>query len=358
MSFFLIQPKLADYRIRLYEELGKKINDIFVFHEGGLDINETGIENCTAMVIKRINFKYFYIQLGIFNKLISHNPTKIFVFADLKNLTLWLCLFYGIITGNKVFLHGQGVFKKKHVSNVTKFIWGFALRLCYKFIAYNEFVSSEMNIFFPKYRHKICFCSNSLQDENLNRSNDTFEKNYGILFVGRIREGSKLELLLATIVNINKKRLNVGKSLLQLHIIGSGTERNELETKYQNHNFIFWYGMIYEPVTIAKIAQYCSVGIYPGDGGLSIVHYMGMGLYPLVHNDWKSHMGPEPWYVTKLESPITFKRDSQASLESAIDSLFLDESLLYKRRMNARDFFISLNTPDYATRLYNILDDK
>lgn len=355
-NIYIIQPQLAVYRIPVYEQMGMDSPEVTVFHEGGLDGADTVIPHCKTKILRRINFIKGYYQKGLIFNILKKKPEKIFYYADLKNMTLWLSIIICKIYGGDFYLHGQGVFKKADLNKFEKLIWYLALRLCTKFIAYNELVSHEMEVLFPSIQKKITYCNNTLQDSFLMNIIPNIYRNKGILFIGRIREGANIELLANAVIEINMKNLN--KDYITLNIVGIGDAFVKLKEKYITYSFIKWHGKIYSNMEIAKIAEYCSIGVYPGDGGLSVVHYMSLGLFPIVHGAWKKHMGPEPWYVKNISEQFLFDRNSSDSLKKIIVDVFSDDERLIELRHRSRKFFEYLSTPSYSNRLLNIINPK
>ncbi|TCL07334.1 glycosyltransferase [Sodalis ligni] len=303
MKIFIVQPKLASYRIPVYENIAKENNTVYVFHEGALDGSDINIPLCQSKLLRRYSFSKIYYQKGLLEKIIKEKPDKIFYYADLKNLTLWFSLILAKIFNIEIYLHGQGLFKKIKIHITDKLIWSLALAFCTKFIAYNQYVSDEMERAFPSSKNKISKCDNTLEDSQLYEMKPLIEDNNGILFIGRIRDGVNLDLLIEAVQIINNKH-NEKQEKYSLHIIGDGEMLEEMKREYNDLDFIKWYGKIYSHSDIELIARQCSIGVYPGDGGLSVVHYMALGLFPLVHGSWKRHMGPEPWYVKKYQKNI------------------------------------------------------
>lgn len=356
MSLFIVQPKLAAYRLPVYYGMGKIDREITVFHEGGLDGGSTKIKNCDSILIKRQRLFKGYYQKRLLSSILSKKPNSVFFYADLKNVTLWLTLMLSKFQHFDVFLHGQGIFKKTKVSYFEKIIWRFALSLCTKFIGYNNFVTDEMKRVFPYQINKIVACNNTLEDPVLKLYQPKFKLNVGILFIGRIRENVNIELLINAVTNINAHQSP--EEQLHLHIIGGGEALAGMKTRWSEDKNISWHGKLYDNSDIASIAENCSIGIYPGDGGLSVVHYMSLGLLPIVHNEWKKHMGPEPWYVTEISKNYFFQRDDQTSLKQAIENAFDDSHNLLHLRRRSREYFESLSDPAYSMRLMKIITKR
>jgi len=103
------------------------------------------------------------------------------------------------------------------------------------------------------------------------------------------------------------------------------------------------------------LSKDCKVGVYPGDAGLSIVHYMSLSLVPIVHSDLTKHMGPEPSYIKDNENGLMFIRNDKDSLADIIKKVLINKELTKKLSKNAFNTYLVLNSPTMAEKLINIM---
>ena len=85
---------------------------------------------------------------------------------------------------------------------------------------------------------------------------------------------------------------------IHLHIVG---------VKGNNNKQLSYYGNV-DPSDIPEVSNNCHIGVYPGDAGLSVLHYMCLGLCPVTHSSLRVHSGPEPAYV-HIISTVVFSND-------------------------------------------------
>jgi glycosyltransferase involved in cell wall biosynthesis len=175
--------------------------------------------------------------------------------------------------------------------------------------------------------------------------------NKDILFIGRLRKGCNIELLCDTIIELNSGQINC-------HIIGSGVLEEMYRNKYMEYKFIQFYGMIYEQKKIAEISENCVIGCYPGNAGLSIVHYMSLSLPCLVHDEISKHEGPEPSYVIDKYNGRLFHYDDEKHFKQIFVEILNNLSELKKYGMNAYQTYRNLTEPSFAQRIVNALENE
>ena len=127
-------------------------------------------------------------------------------------------------------------------------------------------------------------------------------------------------MLTASLVSL-KERCRV-----ELHVI--------LDSLYADHESIVFHGNVYGD-KITEISKLCHIGIYAGNAGLSILHYMCLGLCPITHDSIYDHRGPEPSYIKSGYNGFTFKKESVKDLVSLIEYLYDNPKVTYNTRINA-----------------------
>jgi glycosyltransferase involved in cell wall biosynthesis len=238
----------------------------------------------------------------------------------------------------KVLLHGQGLYKKDKVGFLNKITYTYFNFFCDKYICYSK--TSMESLAKLAIMKKSIVCENSLI--NYCGVERKYSGENGVLFVGRLRNESNINFLIQ-LAQYNPK--------LQIHIVGSSgliNEFKEISNKLKN---IIFYGEIYEFEKISEISKNCFIGVYPGDAGLSVVHYMSLSLPVLVHDDLKKHMGPEPSYVKNNFNGLLFKRGDFISFANGINKFFemdVTEKNLFME--NSYNTYKDLVNPSLANR--------
>ena len=352
MKLLIIQPYLAKYRVDLFNEVSKNYDEINIIssidknYKYGLYL-KTKFKN---ILLKRINFFYFYLQIGIEINIIKLKPDKIFIAGDFRNLNFWSVLILSKLKSIPLYVHGQGLYKKYKRTYLHKFLFLFMLIFCKKYICYNEFVKKDLLRFNIKSK-KLVFLNNSII--NPYKSPPYKDKNKkDVVFIGRLRRGSNVTLLFQALKNLKEKH-NIS---LKLKIIGDGEEKaNLMKIVKLNKLDVKFYGEIYDLKKITKICKKSQFGIYPGDAGLSIVHFMSLSIVPIIHKNFTRHSGPEPSYVNK-KNGLFFKRQSLSSLTNLLIKISkMSPRNIYDLSKNSYQTYLRLNKVKMSDNLIKIL---
>ena len=118
---------------------------------------------------------------------------------------------------------------------------------------------------------------------------------------------------------------------------------------------VIFHGENYNSQKIKKIADNCFVGVYPGNSGLSIVDFFYYGLPVIVHDDFKSHMGPEPYYIKNCYNGLLFKKSSAVSLSNKIYTIYKNKKLIKKLSKGSYETFSNLNKKKISTKLEELI---
>ena len=351
MKILIIQPSLTKYRADLFNEISKEYEEIHIIsskdpnYKFGLDSSN----KFKHTLLKRINF-FFYIQLGIEKNIIRLKPNKILIAGDFRSLSYWSTLFLSKFRSIPIYVHGQGLYRKSKKNYLYKSLFLFSLLFCKKYICYNEYVKKDLLRFNIKSK-KIFFLNNTIINYHKSPPNKNKNKNE-IVFIGRLRKGSNIILLLEVLKYLKTKH-NIN---FYLKIIGDGVEKNNLVmfAKLNKINVKF-FGEIYDLKKITKICKKSQFGIYPGDAGLSIIHLMSLSIIPIIHNDFQKHNGPEPTYTNK-NNGFFFKRNNFTSLTDLLIKITkIDTKELYKLSKNSYHTYSLLNKVKMSDKLIQIL---
>lgn len=303
-----VQPIITAYRIPLFKDLSDRLSGRFSVY-ADLPSQDFGVDDYSDIGFSRIHWHrigplLMFSFLGFFY--MWRRGSHFIHYADFKCLSLWMLLLMGLFSSKKVFLHGQGGYKKK--GRLAALVYRLAVRMSSGYIAYTKWSSEELKKRLPLSLHpKVSFVNNSLYLEPVQSPVSEMAKD--ILFIGRLRKGSNVEMLLEAANNLG----------LTVHVIGGGEGCYEeyLRSNFPGHNY---YGVVYDWQRQVEISRNCFVGVYPGDAGLSVVTYLALGLPVVVHGDLYAHMGPEPSYIDS-DIGCFFERGNRSSLEMAIKNV-------------------------------------
>ena len=248
-----------------------------------------------------------------------------------------------------ILVHGQSLYKKPRPSFVDNVISLFWLSIATRYLSYSP-IGLEGPFDWPIFRQKVLVFLNrfeSCSSLGLDGFYPIFTSFPGdnsplkLLFIGRDRPGSGLDLAVQLVRDLRAKGYNI-----HLELIGV----NAFE-----EDGINCHGPLFAD-SIVPIAETCQIGIYPGDAGLSVLHYMALGLCPIVHSDMRKHSGPEPAYVIDGITGCLFDRGSLQSLTEKILFLYTNPVALVQLRKNAHAFSTELLSNKLSAQLQSIIN--
>lgn len=339
------------YREMLFTDISELCNGNFKVICGETPSNfQTSTQYKFAIEkLKEINF----LGLRFFKKIDYLNMTKngntIIHVGDFKYASLFILLFLKFFRNFKLYLHGQGGYKKN--SKIQKIFYLAAVGLSNGYICYNEFCKNDLQAKLPKYlHHKIKYVNNTLYISPVIHINKNPTKR--IVFIGRIRPRSGLEELVKA-----TKFASAEVGNIYIDLIGYGDEEY-IKNISILYDFIKYHGPIYDENTIKEICNSCTAGVYAGDAGLSVVHYMSLGLPVIIHRDIYHHMGPEPAYIINNYNGLTFERENILDLSRCIVNMFCDNAQRNILAENALKTYRDLSLPSMGQQFINISNNE
>jgi glycosyltransferase involved in cell wall biosynthesis len=349
-SLAIVQPILTSYRLPLFTNMSESFKEVNVYAQ--LPSSEFGIcgyqydgfkfhpIKWKGKCLRFINISQVY-NIYKFNEKIIH-------VADFKYMSLWFLILLCFFSRKKIWLHGQGGYKREGI--LQYLVYFISIFLSNGYICYSDFSSQELKKMMPDFLHKkISVVNNSLYLNPVSELmlDECFYKKNDVIYIGRIRDGCGLDLLLSA----------CHEAGLVCHVIGECRGRFAISLIEKYPTAIF-HGAVYDNVKIEEYAKICFAGVYGGDAGLSVVHYMALGLVPIVHNNVKKHMGPEPSYIKHMFNGMLFERGSMKSLVEQLFILRSDSSLRKKLMISALESYNKLSKPSMDEKFYNIIGGK
>lgn len=356
---FYIQPVLAGYRASIIEALASEFK-VYAFYDntnalkqGHKDASSKNFLTIQSPSITTLGNRLFY-QKNIIQKLINIKPDAIIIFANPRYLSFWLLMIVCKIMKIDFYSHGQGLYSYSKPSRLRSFMYRTMCAHSTKYVCYTE-LSRQTMLAIGGAPEKLITIKNSLQlQTDIDPSLKTYKES-GILFIGRLRDGCRIDDLIKAVQICRGKGL-----IIDLHVIGSGELEYTYKKQYQNINWIHWYGAVHDDYRIAEISKSCRMGCYPGDAGLSVVHLFSLALPPLVHRSIEDHMGPEPSYVIENENGFLFsKQDYKTELASSISSIWsLSPEELRTVAIKAYATYLNLNDPPMGDQFVQLVLDS
>ena len=303
--------------------------------------------------LKPLGERVGMIQWGLGTYIRRERPDAIVIFGNPRYASFWTTLLWGRLLGIPVYVHGHGLFKKQRISAFYRLLTNCELKLarsyiCYAPIVRDSFIEHGFN------GNKLSVAHNSLMNRFPVRPEEKSGAERGILFIGRLRQGSNLQLLIRVIEKLRR----VDRLPLTLHVIGTGEEFESLRQQFHGRTWIEWHGEVYDPKRIREISLSCSMGCYPGNAGLSVEHMMSLSLPVITHDDLASHQGPEPSFIRDGRSGLLYDhKNAEESLCCAIRTLASNPLKLSQMRQSAFEDYQRLIDPPLAERIWSILGD-
>ena len=350
-NLIVVQPVLASYRKTFLVDLNRYFSSVRVYANlkvgNGFKSDVVGSFRSvhTPVIGNRLSL---YYQTGLLTAPIKKDSAAIFITADFRAIHFWLVLILGRVLGVPVFSHGQGLYDKPNTGIIRRLLFRVVLGLSSSYVCYTESVRQSL-LAVGMSAKKISVMENTLVNEFpvppiAKKSPDR------LLFVGRLREGSNLDLLFDAMELLKTDRVPVA-----LDVIGDGVLKDDIVALAKRKDLdVHFYGSIYDDEKISQISKHCGFGVYPGDAGLSLVHYMSLSLIPIVHGALDKHMGPEPSYIKHGVNGLFFDRGDANSLAHTISSALGDENRS-AIKTNAYNTYVSLSKPSMAEKLMVIM---
>ena len=336
------------YRLPIINFLTNNFNKVIIFHSNKtskkIKLNHDKIIQIKKNFIYFFN-KYIYYHLGTITSVKSINPDVILTWASTRNISTYILLVYCHFKNIPVFLHGHGFFKSNNIlKKIT--VKYFFIKLCTRYICYNNLVKQS----FSKNgisKKKLCTLNNTLYLKFTNNYKNKTGKERGVLFIGRLRDRTGIEILISSIQLIQNKHKII------LHVIGDGKYLKYFKKKYFKLNWVKWHGEIYCEKKIKNISKECRIGAYLGHSGLSIVHYLGLSLPVLLKKTLIDHEGPENYYCNKANSFRVNEKDLKEVSTKLLYVWNLQNSTIKRYYKNSFNTYLKLSSKKNLEKFIN-----
>ncbi|HTT33677.1 MAG TPA: glycosyltransferase family 4 protein [Methylomirabilota bacterium] len=357
----IIEPAWTYYRFPVYQELSQRCHVDWVYSPSAKSTGFGAVARATSPNLRYVELpsvrwfgsRFAMIQWGIAGHILRQKPDAIFASANLNYLSFWTTLLLARMKGIPFYAHGHGLIKRRKIGTLRRLMMKTLLRLVTSYVAYAPAVRESL-AFQGLPLGKVCVAENSLVNPCLVSPGEKTGKEQGILFIGRLRRGSRLGMLLGVV-----KRLRQVDGLpVVLHVVGSGEEMQALRQEAKGNSWVKWHGQVYDPEEIRKVSRECLLGCYPGDAGLSVVHMMSLSLPVITHDDATRH-GPETSFIRNGHSGVFFDHQNpEESLHQLLRSLAASPSRIARMQRAAFQDYQSLVNPSLAERLWAILSES
>jgi glycosyltransferase involved in cell wall biosynthesis len=328
----IVCPMIAHYREELFSSISSIFSNVTIASDFRI---HPKIKNLNISQLSQIDatFKFVSLKNLYFNDLVFYQKGLLKIVSDKKivnvlavgnvnNLTTWLILIFKKFLKINVTLWTHGNLCDKR--NIKYRIKNFMFSKADKVVFYEK--RSE-SIFKKDYQEKITsVCYNSykyaefkkLRHINFKRSNKINHQQEYFCFIGRLTEQKKLTQILNSLNYIqNIKKLNIG-----FVFVGSGPEKQILETQVKNYNLINidFIPAIYDSDELHQICIHSKGMVSPGNVGLTAITALSCGIPVITHDNFCNQM-PEVGSLIKDKTGYFFKENDFLDLSNKLISL-------------------------------------
>ena len=360
MKIHIIQPALPFYRIDFFQRISDKkgiFSNLTVYYSkidlGALtNLSEKYNWSHELGSVRSIFFGLFW-QQGVSNIIIKKGDIVVISGAPRYISNIYILLKAKFI-GAKTIWWG-------HYRGAASREWRLWLRTIFMRLsdALIFYTDLEVKDFFSSYKFKkssmVIGLNNGLDFTKIKLFRKPYianKRENAILFIGRLTKKSELQLLLDA---LNEASLGTVK----LHVIGSGNQGSYFKSFAQSigvYERVSWHGEITDEARIARIANRCSLFVYPGAVGLSLLHAMSYGLPSILHSEKREHM-PEFSAFEDRATGLAYKKGSNISLANKIAQALENTNALKRWSTNSiKKTSKTFNTEDMARRFCELVN--
>lgn len=361
------QPALPQYRVPFFRELSiRKGVDIKLFYSASID---SDLDNKVSpdidlefvpMWLRQVGSRHLMWHSAQWNGARRGACDILILSWDAQYLSLMPALLRARMHGIHTILWGHGYSKKeawyrKHIrDSIAKLADALVF---YDHVTAKNFIDSGWD------EEKIFVAPNSLDQTEIQRARSKWlddpgrqtrfqreqalEGRTNIIYIGRIYENNRLDLLIKALPQIKEAVPNI-----QVLIIGRQNDAacalQSLAETLDVADSIRWLGEIYEEEEIAPFMLSSKLFCYPANVGLSIMHAMGYGL-PVITGDNIASHNPEIHILKNGENGCLFNDGDVSALGSTISELLVSPDRLAALGDSARATVMESFTIDKMT---------
>ena len=322
----LIFNLAPQYRENIYRLINDTFDCEWIFGKKNTDIkglNLSILDNATDYPITQLLGNWYW-QNGVIRLVKQHNT--FIMLGELYCLSTWLfALLAKFYPKKKVYFWSHGWYGKENFAKrILKKIF---FRLPKGTFLYGNY-ARELMIKEGFDGNKLFVIHNSLNYEaqiklrNAIKPSNIYADHFGnnnktLLFIGRLTEVKRLDMLIQTAANLQKE----GKQY-NIVLVGDGVMKDALKKQAAEAGVNVWfYGACYDERTNAELIYNADLCVAPGNVGLTAMHTMVFGTPVITHNDFKWQM-PEFEAIKPGKTGDFFTRGDVDSLSQAIDRWF------------------------------------
>lgn len=314
------------YRFLIYKKIEEEFNADFIFGDKLpfklKRFNVSRLHNFKFYLETKF-LKYIHYQKGLVGFFIKSKYEVYIISGELRNISLWICLFSSLFNKKKIVLWSHAYSGKENI--LTRILKKTFFKMSYHVLTYGDRAKSLMlNSGFQSEDVSVIYNSLDYYTHQKIRlgikQSDVFAKHFNnqyptLCFIGRLVKEKKIDMLIEAIYELHQRSY-----YCNLILIGEEDDEKSLYNKackLDLLNFVWFYGASYDESTNAQLLYDSTLCISPGDIGLTAIHSLMFGTPIVTHNDFSSH-GPEVEAIENENSGLFFIKDDLSDLCSKI----------------------------------------
>lgn len=319
------------YRESIYKAIDAEFDCDWYF-----GISKNDIKGMDLSVLKNVshyktigNTDRIYWQKGILKLIFKRKYQNFFMLAETRSLTAWLffLIAFTFFPKKKISIWTHGWYGKESRLEAKMKLWLYKhVQFIFLYGNYAKKLLVEQGIS----PDKLFVIHNSLHYDKqielrkkLTSSTIYYDhfinNNPTIIFIGRLTEVKKLDLLIDAVSSLAKRGENYN-----LVFVGNGTKKSDLQylvSDYGLKDSVWFYGACYDEKTNAELIYNADLCVSPGNVGLTAIHSMMFGTPVITHDNFKYQM-PEFEAVALGKTGNFFKYNDALSLAETISKWF------------------------------------
>ena len=278
--------------------------------------------------------------------------------GEMYIISSWIACLISKMRGKKIYmwshgLYGNESFLKKHIRlNFLKLADSIFLyeNRAKKLLVKNGFDESTLDVVY----NSLDFDIHQKHYLKLKKENNTKVKRLfideslpTILFIGRITEKKKIDLLIGAINKLNQTKISYN-----LLIVGEGDNLEFHKVSNQksiDSGWLNFYGKSYDTEETGKLIYTSDLCVSPGNIGLTAIHSLSYGTPVASHSNYNNQM-PEVEAIIDGENGFLFEENDFADLASKINLWFSKNLKLNRDKI--RKIVIEKYNPDNQLAIF------
>lgn len=282
----------------------------------------------------------------------------VMLLGEMYIISSWIACLIAKIRGKKIYMWSHGLygnenFIKKHIRltflKLADVIFLYENR-AKKLLVKNGFDEGTLDVVY----NSLDFDSHHKHYQNLKKEDNTKVKKLFkdgslpiILFIGRVTEKKKIDLLIKAIEKLNQTDISYN-----LLVVGDGENLEFYKTSNQKHidrGWLNFYGKSYDTDETGQLIYNSDLCVSPGNIGLTAIHCLSYGTPVASHSNYNNQM-PEVEAIINGENGFLFEENDYVDLAHMINLWFSKKHKL--DRDEIRKIVIEKYNPDNQLAIF------